>query len=166
MANSGGVSRLGVFLMRFDANSPEAAGGTGTQRAYGAPSAGLATDDAGHRTLTRCDISNRVATWKHYIRPILGWPVGGSMAEDRHVRDKRERFVALAEARTEKALAAIRLIGNLSNRANYEYSENDVAQITRALDRETRLLKDRFQSAGSPGGVTFRLHVARKPAAS
>lgn len=78
------------------------------------------------------------------------------------VRDKRERFVALAEARTEKALSSIRLIGNLSNRTNYEYSDEDVVEITRALEREIRLLKDRFQSSGVAGGTAFKLTSSRK----
>ena len=40
--------------------------------------------------------------------------------------DKREKFVKLAEARVSKALKELQLIGNLSNRSAYEYSEEDV----------------------------------------
>ena len=39
---------------------------------------------------------------------------------------KREKFIRLAENRTNKALDMIRLIGNLSNKAVYDYSEDDV----------------------------------------
>src|SRR5687767_12219502 len=70
--------------------------------------------------------------------------------EGRVKRDRRERFVALAEARTDKALSAIRLLGNLSNKSNYEYSESDVAQIVRALEVEVRALKAKF--SGASGG--------------
>ncbi len=45
----------------------------------------------------------------------------------------REKFVALAEKRTSKALQAIAVIGNLSNRSNYSYSDDDVRKIKRAL---------------------------------
>lgn len=73
------------------------------------------------------------------------------------MRNRRERFVALAEARTDKALKAIRLLGNLSNRSNYEYTEADVVQITRALETELKLLKSRFADASAGRERTFRL---------
>ena len=38
-------------------------------------------------------------------------------------RDKRERFVDLGEARVRKASQMLRLIGNLSNTSNYDYSQ-------------------------------------------
>ena len=73
------------------------------------------------------------------------------------MRDRRERFVALAEARTDKALNAIRLLGNLSNRSNYEYSETDVSQMLRALDNELRVLKLKFVDASRGRETSFRL---------
>ncbi len=73
------------------------------------------------------------------------------------MRDRRERFVALAEARTDKALNAIRLLGNLSNRSNYEYTEADVAQIIRALEAEVKAVKVRFTDASAGRERTFRL---------
>ena len=42
---------------------------------------------------------------------------------------KRERFVRLAEARTNKILEMMRLLGNCSSKANYEYTEDDIKQI-------------------------------------
>jgi len=77
------------------------------------------------------------------------------------VRDKRERFVALAEARTEKALKSIRLLSNLANRANYEYSDDDVNQIVRAIEAEVRNLKSAFSSQGS-SSKTFKLDDRRR----
>lgn len=73
------------------------------------------------------------------------------------MRDKRERFVSLAEARTDRAIKAIRSLSNLSNRANYEFSDEDIQQIVRALDRELRALRVKFQQSGGPGGNTFKL---------
>jgi hypothetical protein len=46
---------------------------------------------------------------------------------------KREKFVALAEGRTQAALGAIRKIGNLSNRRAYAYTDNDIRKIMKAL---------------------------------
>ena len=65
------------------------------------------------------------------------------------MRDKRNRFVALGQARVTKAAQMLRLIGNLSNPTNYEYSEADVYKIFSTLDAEMKLLKAKFQSAMS-----------------
>jgi len=63
------------------------------------------------------------------------------------MRDKRVRFVELAQARVTKATQTIRLIGNLANLNNYSYSEEDAQQILAALDGEMKLLKTKFQAA-------------------
>lgn len=73
------------------------------------------------------------------------------------MRDRRERFVALAEARTGRVLNAMRLLGNLSDRSNYEYTEADVVQITRALETELKLVKSRFADASAGRERSFRL---------
>ena len=46
---------------------------------------------------------------------------------------KRQKFIKLAEGRTQAALSAIRKIGNLSNRRAYNYSEGDIKKIIKAL---------------------------------
>ena len=48
----------------------------------------------------------------------------------------REKFVRLANKRVSTALKAIQLIGNLSNKSNYDYTEADVLKIFRALQDE------------------------------
>ena len=48
--------------------------------------------------------------------------------------DDRKKFVVLAEKRVTRALKDIRLIGNLSNRSNYKYAEEDARKICKALD--------------------------------
>lgn len=59
----------------------------------------------------------------------------------------RRRFVELAGKRVSKALHDIQLIGNLSNRSNYDYREEDVARIFKALNAEVRSCKRRFELA-------------------
>lgn len=49
--------------------------------------------------------------------------------------DDRTKFVKLATARVSKALKDIQLIGNLSNRSNYDYTDDDVAKIFKALSK-------------------------------
>ncbi|MGB0414355.1 MAG: hypothetical protein ACPGJU_07890 [Coraliomargarita sp.] len=70
---------------------------------------------------------------------------------------RREKFVHLAERRTRNAIKQIRLIGNLSNKGNYEYTEADVNKIVNALSNELRNMKDRFASGGSSGKPEFKL---------
>lgn len=66
---------------------------------------------------------------------------------------KRDKFVRLAERRTSVALRAIRLIGNLSNRNNYDYAKADAKKITAALAREVEEMRRRFEN---PGGRTVQ----------
>ena len=70
---------------------------------------------------------------------------------------KRENFVRLAEARVDRALAAIRTIGNLSNRGNYDYSDADVKAIVAALHKEVRELEQRFKRNDGSQGTNFKL---------
>lgn len=57
---------------------------------------------------------------------------------------KRERFIRLAEARTNKILEMMRLLGNCSSKNNYEYSDEDIKKIFNTLERELRNTKNRF----------------------
>ena len=54
---------------------------------------------------------------------------------------KSERFVRLAEARVNKIIKMVRLLGNLSWSSNYEYTTDQVAQIFKALSRLSSTLQ-------------------------
>jgi hypothetical protein len=71
--------------------------------------------------------------------------------------EKREKFVRLAEGRTRTALDAIRKIGNLSNKRAYEYDEQDVKKITRALREATNDLERKFTSSTGGEPEAFKL---------
>ncbi|MAO93617.1 MAG: hypothetical protein CMM78_00250 [Rhodospirillaceae bacterium] len=73
------------------------------------------------------------------------------------MRDKRKKFVDLAEARVNRAIKDIRLIGNLANKASYEYEDEDAKEIFRALQRELDAAKSRFSGNGKTGDDSFRL---------
>lgn len=73
------------------------------------------------------------------------------------IRDKRAKFVELANNRVNRALNDIRLIGNLSNRSAYEYSEEDVRKIVKALQREIDTMRGRFGTSGGGGDSEFSL---------
>lgn len=72
-------------------------------------------------------------------------------------RDKRAKFVELAQNRVNKAISHIRLIGNLANRTNYEFDDEDARKIVKALQRELDALKAKFGDAGGSTTTEFRL---------
>lgn len=74
-----------------------------------------------------------------------------------HTRDKRAKFVTLAESRTMNAIRAIRVIGKLGNRSAYDYSEADVKKIVGALTKEIEQLRNRMSSTGTKEVVEFKL---------
>ena len=57
---------------------------------------------------------------------------------------KKRKFIELANKRVNKALKYINLVGNLSNTNNYEYTQDEVKQIIRALENEIQICKERF----------------------
>ena len=67
---------------------------------------------------------------------------------DGNMRDKRSKFIELANNRVNRAVKGLRLVGNLSNRAAYEYTEEDAHKIVKTLHKEVETLRQRF--VGSP----------------
>lgn len=60
---------------------------------------------------------------------------------------KRDKFVRLAEARTNKTIKMIQLLGNLSDKRSYEFSDKDIATIFNAIDKELKMARQKFESA-------------------
>jgi hypothetical protein len=71
--------------------------------------------------------------------------------------NKRDNFVRLVEGRVTRAIDSIRVIGNLSNRSNYEYTEEDSKIIIDALQREINELKIQFKPKTSHLQKGFKL---------
>lgn len=72
------------------------------------------------------------------------------------MRDKQEKFKELAEKRVNKALTGLRLIGNLANRNNYDYTEKQADLIISTLETEVKILRQKFKSS-APSKKTFKL---------
>lgn len=64
---------------------------------------------------------------------------GGLMGNDR-----QENFKRIAEARTNKILKSISLLGNLSNKSYYEYTDEQIEAIFEAIQEELNIQKDKF----------------------
>lgn len=73
------------------------------------------------------------------------------------VRDKRKKFEEIATRRVNRVIKEIRLIGNLSNRSAYEFTEDDIRKIGKALQRELDVMKSRFDGPGKGSDSDFSL---------
>ena len=77
---------------------------------------------------------------------------------------KHENFVRLAESRVDKALSAIRVIGNLTNRSYYEFSPDEAKEIVSALQSAVNDLKVQFSRAEAPESRGFKLQSSSRKA--
>ena len=71
------------------------------------------------------------------------------------MRDKQTKFKELAERIVNNAIKQLELIGNLSNKNNYSYSEEDCQKIFRAIDNEVKEVKRRFVEADNRSNKRF-----------
>ena len=60
------------------------------------------------------------------------------------MENKKDKFVRLGESRVNDAIKKIRLIGNLSNKNNYEYTSEQVNEIIAALKSEIEDVQKKF----------------------
>ena len=58
-----------------------------------------------------------------------------------------ERFKRLAISRTNAVLDKLRILGNLSNRQLYDYSEEDVEKIFSAINKQAKEIRAKFGSS-------------------
>lgn len=59
---------------------------------------------------------------------------------------RRERFKKVAERRTNNIIKTLRLLGNCANKANYEYTNEEVKKIFSAIERELKNTKSKFNN--------------------
>lgn len=64
------------------------------------------------------------------------------------IETKNQKFRRLAKTRGDNLLRDIHILGNLSNRNNYEYSEHEVRAIFSAIEDELKVAKQKFGSTG------------------
>lgn len=73
------------------------------------------------------------------------------------ISEKEKRFRRLAEKRVNAVLDKLRLVGQLSNKQNYSYTTEQTETIFRAINKEVRATKARFDTANG-GGKKFALN--------
>ncbi len=62
------------------------------------------------------------------------------------MEDRNQRFKRLAIKRTNAVLEKLRLLGNLSSKANYDYSEEEINKIFSAIENKLKLVKTKFHA--------------------
>ena len=77
-------------------------------------------------------------------------------AQTRSNETKNEKFRRLAESRVNTVLDRLRLLGQLADKKNYDYTDEQVSKIFRAIDSELKDTKSKFQK-GSAGRKRFTL---------
>lgn len=70
--------------------------------------------------------------------------------------DKRKKFLDLAEKRVNNAIKAIKVVGNLSNKKNYDYTDSHAKEMLNAIDKEVKELKQKFMENESGGVDEFK----------
>lgn len=58
---------------------------------------------------------------------------------------KSEKFKRIAENRTNRIIDQIRVLGNLSNTSNYEFTMDEVDQIFKSIQAELKNTKELFE---------------------
>ena len=71
------------------------------------------------------------------------------------IAHKRAKFIELGEKRMANAIKHIRLVGNLSDKNNYVYSDEDAALMLKALRSELATTEAKFKN--SKGAQTHTL---------
>lgn len=59
-------------------------------------------------------------------------------------KDKHQRFIKVAEKRTNDILDKIRLLGNCSNKRTYYYEDPEVNKIFSEIDKQLKATKAKF----------------------
>ena len=57
---------------------------------------------------------------------------------------RRERFESVAARRTQKILELLDILGNCSNKSNYEYTDEDIRKMFSAIKDKTKSIEAIF----------------------
>lgn len=71
---------------------------------------------------------------------------------------KREKFTRLAEARVNKIINMLQLLGNCSNINTYDYLKQDVDKIFSVIESEVRETKRKFSKVDNKKNAKFSLN--------
>lgn len=78
------------------------------------------------------------------------------MKVSRISENKSEKFRRLAENRTNIIIQKIQLLDNLSNKAVYDYSDEEVKKMFAAIDASLNEVKERYKTAQKAENKKFK----------
>lgn len=68
------------------------------------------------------------------------------MVKTENIESPEARFKRIAESRTNAVLDKIRILGNLSNRQMYSYSQEDINKVFSAINKQIKEVRLKFNS--------------------
>lgn len=75
------------------------------------------------------------------------------MAKGNSVR--KDRFKTVASRRVQKVLDDLEILSRCANKSNYEYTDDDVKKMMRAVNDKVAMLKSAFTAGTNSGKQTF-----------
>lgn len=79
------------------------------------------------------------------------------MEIDMAERDRSAKFVELANKRVNRAISDIKLVGNLANRQNYEFNDDQAKKIIKALQQAIDQVRQSFNNTEDATRGEFKL---------
>lgn len=77
--------------------------------------------------------------------------------EKRKNVDKRKRFTDLAPIRVNNVLKHLRLVGNMTNKNNYNYDSSEFKKILNDISEELNLIKSKLNAQENKKKKTWKL---------
>ena len=71
--------------------------------------------------------------------------------------ERESNFIKLAEKRVNNAIKQVRLVGNLSNKGNYTYTDSQANKIINTLSAELNEMKARFKMNMTQKSKKFKI---------
>lgn len=68
---------------------------------------------------------------------------------------KRDRFVLVAGRRVQKVLDDLESLSKCANKSSYEYNDEEVRKMLKAINEKVALLKASFSASSKSGKQTF-----------
>ena len=60
-------------------------------------------------------------------------------------KERSDRFKRLATVRTNEVLNRLRILGNCADRRSYDYTEEEIEKIFKAIDEQAKIVKAKFR---------------------
>ena len=76
--------------------------------------------------------------------------------------NKADRFKSLAEKRVNSTIKKLRLIANLGNKHNYQYTESEAKQICAVLEKEVKSIRMAFIESSQRKEDVFKFKSTAK----